>query len=262
MAGAKTFREIIEDQEKIAKATTFAQVLKFNPYHDSLGRFTTASGAASFTFRTKDPAKQSLADRAAAREKERTKNMGGAASSKNNVLGWKEISGEHTADDDITAANPNYKKGYEYRVNCQRCVPTYEMRRRGYDVEAKPAILDSRGRHNNDAPAKEWQNVFKGGKFESCSSGSGKNQIDKKMAEWGDGARAEVYVVWKGRGKTSAHVFVAERRNGKTIYTDPQTGNLDASGYFSSARTGRTMIKRMDNLEPNWSIMNDYCMSK
>ena len=46
-------------------------VAKFNPYHDERGRFTTGSGATSFTIRTKDPAKQYLADRAAAREKER-----------------------------------------------------------------------------------------------------------------------------------------------------------------------------------------------
>ena len=35
-------------------------------------------------------------------------------------------------------ANPNYAKGEEYRTNCQRCIWAYEMRRRGYDVEAKP----------------------------------------------------------------------------------------------------------------------------
>lgn len=46
-------------------------VEKFNPYHDSRGRFASASGYASFTFRTKDPKKQHMADMAIAREKER-----------------------------------------------------------------------------------------------------------------------------------------------------------------------------------------------
>lgn len=46
-------------------------VEKFNPYHDSKGRFASASGYASFTFRTKDPNKQHMADLAVAREKER-----------------------------------------------------------------------------------------------------------------------------------------------------------------------------------------------
>lgn len=32
--------------------------------------------------------------------------------------------------------NPNYTLGGGYRINCQSCVVAYEMRRRGYDVEA------------------------------------------------------------------------------------------------------------------------------
>ena len=34
------------------------------------------------------------------------------------------------------APNPNYIKGGTYRTNCQTCVVAYEMRRRGFDVEA------------------------------------------------------------------------------------------------------------------------------
>lgn len=54
---AKTFEEIIE---------------KFNPYHDSLGRFATSSGYASFTTHTKDPNKQHMADMAVARLKQQS----------------------------------------------------------------------------------------------------------------------------------------------------------------------------------------------
>lgn len=53
------------------------EVEKFNPYHDSRGRFTTAGGATSFTIRTKDPSKQGLAD--AAKEREKARTSGGAA---------------------------------------------------------------------------------------------------------------------------------------------------------------------------------------
>lgn len=48
-------------------------VEKFNPYHDSKGRFASASGYSSFTFRTKDPKKQHMADMAIARAKENNK---------------------------------------------------------------------------------------------------------------------------------------------------------------------------------------------
>lgn len=47
------------------------EVEKFNPYHDERGRFATADGHTLFTIRTKDPAKQHMADMAIAREKER-----------------------------------------------------------------------------------------------------------------------------------------------------------------------------------------------
>jgi len=47
------------------------EVEKFNPYHDERGRFASANSYAFFSTRTKDPAKQHMADAAVAREKER-----------------------------------------------------------------------------------------------------------------------------------------------------------------------------------------------
>lgn len=52
-------------------AKTFADILKFNPYHDSRGRFASANSATLFTIRTQDPSKQHLADGGIRREKER-----------------------------------------------------------------------------------------------------------------------------------------------------------------------------------------------
>lgn len=55
----------------LMKAMTFDEILKFNPYHDAKGRFSTADAANLVTIRTRDPGKQHLADRVIAREKER-----------------------------------------------------------------------------------------------------------------------------------------------------------------------------------------------
>ena len=55
------------------------EVEKFNPYHDSKGRFASASGYASFTTTTRDPSKQHMADAAIAREKERAGSAAGGA---------------------------------------------------------------------------------------------------------------------------------------------------------------------------------------
>ena len=51
-------------------AKTFDEILKFNPYHDSRGRFTTANSATQFTYA---PGKSKAHDNAIAREKERHK---------------------------------------------------------------------------------------------------------------------------------------------------------------------------------------------
>ena len=48
------------------------EVEKFNPYHDSKGRFSTANSAATFTYK---PGKSKAHDLAIAREKERTRQM-------------------------------------------------------------------------------------------------------------------------------------------------------------------------------------------
>lgn len=50
-------------------AKSFSEIIKFNPYHDRLGRFTTAGTAASFTYK---PGQGAMYDKAIAREKERT----------------------------------------------------------------------------------------------------------------------------------------------------------------------------------------------
>lgn len=53
------------------KATTFREaVLKFNPYHDRFGRFSSASGAASMTIRTRSGLWQNAANRSIERAKQ------------------------------------------------------------------------------------------------------------------------------------------------------------------------------------------------
>ena len=55
----------------IMKAKTFDEILKYNPYHDERGRFSTADAATLFTIRTQDPDKQFLANEGIRREQAR-----------------------------------------------------------------------------------------------------------------------------------------------------------------------------------------------
>jgi hypothetical protein len=65
-------------------AKLFSDIMKFNPYHDKLGRFTTSGRAASFTYR---PGASVAHDRAIAREKERTKKVDKIVSETNKMAG-------------------------------------------------------------------------------------------------------------------------------------------------------------------------------
>lgn len=183
---------------------------------------------------------------------------------KNGHRQFRKIKGEHTVSHDIAATNPSFEKArkagdFRYTENCQRCVPAYEMRRRGYDVVAKPREADKDGKPSaTDRAWNGWMNIFKGANFEPCN-GTGKAKCDDLMKQWGDGARAEVYVAWSG--SQSAHVFVAENREGKVVYLDPQSGKEDVSDYFKSVRKGSTMIARIDNLDPS-DLIDDCCTSR
>ena len=176
----------------------------------------------------------------------------------NQPLSFRSISGDHSSAQDLSATNPNYiprtnpnwtlREGERWGANCQRCVPTYEMRRRGYDVTARERPTGSD--HLSAQPFDVWNNP----NVIQCS-GNGYYDIRNHMSSWGDGARAQVVVMWtRNRG----HTFIAEQINGVTHFYEPQTGNTNVESYFSSVRSGQTRICRIDNAVPSERIY-DCC---
>lgn len=112
-------------------------------------------------------------------------------------------------------------------------------------MEALPRILTGK-----DDVASNWRNIMENQTWEKMPSHNTAKKIGETMTGYGDGARAVVYVVWKGA--RSAHVFMAEQQSGKTVYMDPQTGRrVNIDSYLSSAIKGRTEISRIDNLKPS-----------
>ena len=144
----------------------------------------------------------------------------------------------------VQGANPNYTTGgAPYHVNCQRCVPTYEMRRRGYDVIAKPKPTA-----NNTVLWGSEPFADSAGNPVSYTMNQTEAAVKRELKNAPDGARYGIYVAWKGRNR-GAHVFVAEKQGGVVRYIDPQPGRLDASGYFALGRPGQFGYLRMDNLD-------------
>ena len=148
----------------------------------------------------------------------------------------------------LDGCNPNISTGRrEWKENCQRCVPTYELRRRGFDVTVQPIPL-ARNDYLARNPFSVWQNP----KVIRCRD-NGLADIQKQMENWGDGARAQIVVVWKNG--MSGHTFVAEQVNGKTMFYDPQDPKRDASSFFKNVKPGSVQMCRTDNLRINNELM-------
>ncbi len=159
------------------------------------------------------------------------------------IIGRKNKS--KTIDEAWDGTNPNYGKGIEYSINCQRCVIAYELRRRGYNVEALPY-------ENNDG-TKYWYKGFENQKWERLGATRVNNSIKlvkDEVKSWGNGARGFVYVVWKGR--SSAHIFNVENHNGKVVFVDPQSKSRKSwvdIDHFEGSMPSLTMVSRVDNLK-------------
>lgn len=146
----------------------------------------------------------------------------------------------------LSKTNPNYAPETEWSINCQRCVPTYEMRRRGYDVTAFPKL------DPNDYLCRHPFDVWKNPDINRAPN-TGKESIVEKMTEWGDGARAQIVVIW--RGVPSGHTFIAENVGGEVRFIDPQTGDEDVSRYFNRVADNQTLFCRIDDLTPSDYIL-------
>ena len=62
----------------------------------------------------------------------------------NSIADFKTLDTPVSVENAMKQANPNFKKGFKYQYNCQRCAPTYEALRRGYDVLAKPTTASKK----------------------------------------------------------------------------------------------------------------------
>lgn len=147
--------------------------------------------------------------------------------------------------DAVSGANPNYSRGSAYGVNCQRCVQAYELRRRGYDVIAKPKPP------KNNIVSWGSECFIQPGAYQQSWQAYTLNQteaaVKKALASAPDGSRFSIYIKWQRKYGGAAHVFIAEKSGGIVHYIDPQVGNMDASDYFSRGSKGHFGYFRLDD---------------
>ncbi|MGN1412470.1 MAG: toxin glutamine deamidase domain-containing protein [Oscillospiraceae bacterium] len=138
----------------------------------------------------------------------------------------------------------------EFKANCQRCVPAFEARIRGFDVIAKPSL------ENDTLGFSEYRKIFVDMQWIKCPNGSGIEDIKKYMQQWGNGARAEISI----KTTDGSHLFIAEQHDNKTYFKDPQNGSLNGENYFNKKLIDITEISRIDNL--NFSELIRDCIEE
>lgn len=134
-----------------------------------------------------------------------------------------------------SGTNPHYSNEYDaYSSNCQRCVLTYEARRRGYDVTALPTYQGDMLPYSGDY-LKSLSNP------KTVDVGKSVKKIESQMKQYGSGSRAIIRV---SRGQ-NGHVFIAENINGKISYIDPQINKRYSR--LSLSRVSSAGVTRIDN---------------
>jgi len=144
----------------------------------------------------------------------------------------------------VDSANPTND-----RENCQRAVLAGEMRRRGYDVVAKPGFGGW-----NTSTATRW--VSPTGKAPVRRSAATMSEAEKRFAADPIGARYEAEIRWSGR-EGGAHIFSAEKLADGIRYYDPQTGSPDVRFYWRNVKEGtKVSMYRVDDAIPKPGVAN------
>ena len=150
------------------------------------------------------------------------------------------IKGPHSIENDVKAVNPRRSTRQEkYTRNCGFASLAYEMRRRGYDVEAVGAVV------TNNLLTRRMFFRPKPDVYEVRAKDPAK-AIAERALQWGNGSRGMVGVEWSKAG-AGAHAFSFEVRNGKVHFVDAQTGQRDVTDYFAATKSVRFM--RVDSLD-------------
>ena len=167
---------------------------------------------------------------------------------------------------DGSRCNPNFTienaEGLGYQHNCQTCTMTYELRRRGFNVEAKPSPLVKKVMREFDlfaaSKGTNWTLRFLNSdgtpvKYKYSGYDIPKDTIASKNAyiqnETKQQGRYEVYCAWKGKN-AGAHVFIVERqKNGELLWFDPQSGRRGGAfkDYLQRMSKLKISILRIDD---------------
>lgn len=183
--------------------------------------------------------------------------------------GFHKKTKEMSPEEDMERVNPAYKNWDDNtKSNCVLCTMAYELRRRGYDVQAKKATS---GYNGTELP-KDW---FPGAKTKESEGSMSDLQITETMKKGiapriskenktkmidntvseiqnqKDGARGQITVTWDG--SFSGHSVAYANEGGKVVIYDAQANERyeDAAARKYLNRCSQVSVMRLDNCDVN-----------
>lgn len=203
---------------------------------------------------------------------------------KDKLFGVLNKTNRNTADaQDLKDTNPLFGTHDKYSTNCAYCTMAYELRQRGYDVEANPAYYDENGDLTTGLSVYQMMDVYEGAELttakemfnlkEDPTSGrpgltgnhsvrmwdSGYSateiaqRVENDLLKHGEGARGVFTVMWGFYDM--GHGMVWEVENGSVVIKDPQCNRVEPLEYYIP-QISEFAYFRTDNLEINDTVLN------
>lgn len=146
-----------------------------------------------------------------------------------------------TPEEDMAAVNPNYRRGREYQANCMYCAAAFDLRRRGYDVQAR-----ERNVGGMDLEISEWYKDAKPTAYNTAA------EVLDAARKQPNGARGMI----SGQGPWGGHELAYEVNDNKLTIYDAQGNKTWKESQFKKFYAQGT-VTRLDNCEPNWKTIGE-----
>lgn len=138
------------------------------------------------------------------------------------------------SEEGITVINPHFRFSANYQHNCATCVVAYDMRRRGFDVEALPNMFmkDNPVTLFSLRPASGWLNLD--GSVARYTNLNTSNDILQVKKAFGTAVAQEGTYSFEFKIKGfKRHVIIVERDREGIHFIAPQYHKHDSWGYWA-----------------------------
>lgn len=175
----------------------------------------------------------------------------------------KKLDKKQSSDEHQKTINEGYEHGqkYDYSMNCSFCTAAYDLRKRGYDVEANPiSMVESYTIEDVCTWYKGAKSVSKAeveSRYRNNYTGNQKDALNKReilieeLKQHGEGARGHLALYWTTGG---GHDVIWEVENGEVLIRDCQTGEVSRTFDYINYTSGYNYV-RTDNLEPTDAVL-------